>query len=206
MMGVWILGARGQAKVVIDSIRSARGHEIEGILDDDASLHGRSLLGIAIQGPITPESIDRLRIRHAVIAIGSNQAREQIAERLSGRVGWPTVVHPRASLACGVVLGEGTVVFAGAVIQPDATIGRHVIINTCCSVDHECLVGDFAHIAPGAHLAGNCEVGAGALLGIGCSVIPGRTIGAGAVVGAGAAVVSDIPPRVTAVGVPARWS
>src|SRR4051812_12775586 len=108
-MRVWILGARGQAKVVIDSVRSSREPEIEGILDDDASLHGKSLLGVTIHDAITPESIDRLCIRHAIIAIGSNQIRERIARRLSGQVGWPTVVHPRASLACGVLVGEGTV-------------------------------------------------------------------------------------------------
>lgn len=206
MMRVWIMGARGHAKVVLDSIRILGEHQIEGILDDDASLHGKSIQGVTIHAAITPEAIDRFGIRHSVIAIGSNEAREGIARRLSGRVDWLTVVHPHASLAQGVRLGGGTVVFAGAVIQPDTAIGQHVIINTCCSVDHDCIIGDFAHIAPGAHLAGNCAVEAGALLGIGCSVNPGRKIGARATVGSGAAVVTDIPPRVTAVGVPARWT
>lgn len=204
-MKVWILGARGHAKVVVDAIRSAHAHEIEGALDDDSTLHGESVLGIPVRGAITAESIARHGVRHAIIAIGSNQARQSIARRLAGLVEWLTVVHPQATVAEGVLLGEGTVVFAGAVVQPDARIGRHVILNTCCSVDHDCVIEDFAHIAPGARLAGNCTVEEAVLLGIGSSVVPGLTIGAGSIVGAGAAVVANIPRRVVAVGVPARW-
>jgi acetyltransferase-like isoleucine patch superfamily enzyme len=61
-----------------------------------------------------------------------------------------------------------------------------------------------AHFAPGAQLAGNVYVEQGALLGIGACVIPGRRIGAWSVVGAGGVVIDDIPPYVTATGVPAR--
>jgi acetyltransferase-like isoleucine patch superfamily enzyme len=42
------------------------------------------------------------------------------------------------------------------------------------------------------------------MLGVGAAVVPGRRIGARTVVGAGAVVVHDLPPDVTAVGVPAR--
>lgn len=60
------------------------------------------------------------------------------------------------------------------------------------------------HISPGAHLAGNVTVGEGTHIGVGVSVIPGCKIGEWSVIGAGAVVVEDIPPRVVAVGVPAR--
>ena len=93
-----------------------------------------------------------------------------------------------------------------AFIQSDSIIGRHSILNTACSVDHDASIGDFAHVAPGAHLAGGVRVGEGALLGIGCSVLPGRTVGDWAIIGAGAVVLRDVPPGVTAKGVPARFN
>jgi acetyltransferase-like isoleucine patch superfamily enzyme len=77
-------------------------------------------------------------------------------------------------------------------------------VNTAASLDHDCVLGAFAHVAPGTHLAGSVVVGDGAFLGVGVSVIPGRRIGAWATVGAGAAVIHDVADRVTVVGVPAR--
>jgi hypothetical protein len=37
---------------------------------------------------------------------------------------------------------------------PGAAIGRHAVLNTNCSVDHDCQIGDFASVSPGAALAG----------------------------------------------------
>ena len=94
--------------------------------------------------------------------------------------------------------------FAGAVIQPDAILGRHVIINTGATVDHDCRLGDFVHVAPGAHLAGGVRIDPGGFMGIGSVAVPGVHLGTGCVVGAGAVVVRDLLPNVTAIGVPAR--
>ena len=93
---------------------------------------------------------------------------------------------------------------AGAVVQAGAAIGNHVIINTCASVDHDCVVSDYCHVAPGVHLGGAVKLEEGGPLGIGSCVIGLRTIGAWSTVGAGAAVVKDLAPGTVAIGVPAR--
>jgi acetyltransferase EpsM len=38
-------------------------------------------------------------------------------------------------------------------------VGKNVIINTSCIIEHECFLGDTVHIAPGAVLAGNVTIG-----------------------------------------------
>jgi acetyltransferase-like isoleucine patch superfamily enzyme len=96
------------------------------------------------------------------------------------------------------------VVFAGAVIQPDAALGGHVIVNTAASIDHDCALGDFVHIAPGVHLAGNVRLDTGVFLGIGTVAIPGIHVGAWTTVGAGATVIRDLRAGITAIGTPAR--
>ena len=68
-------------------------------------------------------------------------------------------------------IGRGTVVFAGAVVQPGTDIGQHAILNTGCSVDHDCEIGDFVHVAPGSRVAGTAKIEEGALLGLACGVI-----------------------------------
>src|ERR1017187_10402876 len=107
---------------------------------------------------------------------------------------WRSVVHPSPWVDPGVTLGPGTVVFAGAIVQVNAEIGSHVILNTRASVDHDCVVGDYVHIAV-AHLAGGSSANEGAFLALGSVVLPGLHVGSWATVGAGAVVTRDVAPN-----------
>jgi UDP-perosamine 4-acetyltransferase len=138
-----------------------------------------------------------------VIGIGNNRTRQEVAMRLS-QIEWLTIVHPNAYVHKSVRLGPGTVVLAGAVIQQDSQIGAHCIINTGATVDHDCEVGDFCHIGPGCNLGGTVTLGEGVFMGLSSVAIPGTNMGAWTIVGAGAAVVTVLPERVLALGVPAR--
>jgi sugar O-acyltransferase (sialic acid O-acetyltransferase NeuD family) len=193
-----LIGAGGHAKVVIGALQAA-GYRNLVVYDDDASRTGTTVLGVRVAGT----SRAALDAKHtgALLCIGNNAVRRKLA---SLALPWMTLVHPHSWVHESVRLGKGAVVFAGAVIQPEAIIGEHAIVNTAASVDHECVLGDFSQLTPGVHLGGNVTVGEGAFLGVGASVIPGVKIGDWSVVGAGAVVVRDLPQQVLATGVPAR--
>lgn len=199
MTSLWVLGAGGHAKVVVATARAAGFAAIE-VADDDASVHGRDLLGARITATVA-DVIARPEAT-AVLAIGDNAARHRIAQ--TARCQFATVIHPSAIIDASVGVGPGTVVFAGTVIQPDTRLGAHVIVNTGASIDHDCELGDAVHVAPGARLAGTVRLGTGVFVGIGAVIIPGRSIGAWTRIGAGAAVIHDLPEGITAAGVPAR--
>jgi sugar O-acyltransferase (sialic acid O-acetyltransferase NeuD family) len=201
---VWIVGSGGHAKVVIDALQEAGADEIMGILDDDPRTIGSTVLGVPVVGAADRETVARLAVSSAVIAIGNNRVRAGIAARLAGLVSWRSVIHPRVVVSRFATIDPGAMVCAGAVVQADAVIGAHVIVNTCASVDHDTRVGVFAHVAPGARLAGGCTVGNGALLGVNAATIPGIAIGEWATVGAGATVIEPVPDGQTVVGTPAR--
>jgi sugar O-acyltransferase (sialic acid O-acetyltransferase NeuD family) len=201
---LWILGSGGHAKVVIETVRKEGCHEISGILDGKLGRRDQLLRGIPILGEVHRDDIARHQVRQAVIAIGDNRARERIARDLNELVAWRSVSDPSALLNAENEPGDGTVVLAGVLVQPDSRIARHVILNTACTVDHDCAIGDFVHIGPGCQIGGGVEIGEGTQLGFGASVAPGCRIGKWSIIGAGSVVVDDIPDNSVAIGVPAR--
>ncbi len=100
---------------------------------------------------------------------------------------------------------DGIVVFPGAQISPDRSLGIHTHVLYNAVVSHGCRIGKFVTIAAGAVLAGEVTVEDGVFIGANASVLHGGlTIGTGATVGAGAVVTCDVPPGETWAGVPAR--
>jgi sugar O-acyltransferase (sialic acid O-acetyltransferase NeuD family) len=196
---VLVIGAGGHSRVVISSL-VASGRSVVGVVDEDPALQGGYVLGAQVIGGL--DYIPKYAGCEAVIAVGDNNKRRELAHRL--QLKWTVAVHPGAIVDPDARLGPGTVVFAGAVVQPGSRIGSHVIINTAATVDHDCMVEDYAHLAPGSHLGGSVWVGEGAFLGLGACVLPNLRIGDWAVLGAGAAAIHDVPPYIVAVGVPCR--
>ena len=192
-----LIGGSGHARVIIDSIRVSGG-TVFGILDDGLAA-GTEVLGV----PVLGKTADYVQYADHpfLIAIGNNDVRKRIAEKLHVR--WATVVHPAAVVSRYAVIGEGTVIMPRAVVNAGAAVGRHRIINTGAIVEHDNVLGDFVHISPNAALGGTVRVGVGTHIGIGACVRNNINICGGCTVGAGAAVVKDITLPGTYVGVPA---
>jgi carbonic anhydrase/acetyltransferase-like protein (isoleucine patch superfamily) len=122
-------------------------------------------------------------------------------------------VAPNATIIGDVHLGAGSSVWYGATIRGDVfhirigagtNIQDHSVIHVTTGT-HPTLVGDGVTVGHGVTLHG-CSVGDRALVGIGAIVLDAAVIGEEAMVGAGALVTPGtvIPPRMLAVGSPAR--
>ena len=196
-MKLTIIGASGHGKVVADVAKLCGYDEIE-FLDDDASVTscaGYPVVGISAMCANIENDI--------FIGIGNAKTRQILLERYSEK-NMPTLIHPDAVIADNVVIGKGSIVMAGTVINPGAVIGAGVIINTCSSVDHDCVVHDYAHISVGAHLCGTVEIGYKTWLGAGSIVSNNISICNECVIGAGTVVIKDIKETGTYIGVPAE--
>jgi len=176
---MYLFGASGHAKVIIDSLK-ASGKQISGLFDDNPEL--KDLLGYKVFGPF-----DEIRLGddELIISIGLNHIRKKIVEKLPKNIRYGNAIHPSSIISEYASLGEGTVVMQGAVIQSSVSIGKHCIINTAASVDHDCIIEDFVHISPNATLCGAVSVGEGSQVGAGAVVIPGIKIGKWSLVAAG---------------------
>ena len=205
---VIIWGGTGQAKVVRPIIEYY-GSKVVAVFDNTPNLptpfpdvelyHGHKQFEVWIK------SRNRKEIGFCV-AIGNPHGRVRIRlHDLLVKEGLTpvTVVHPTAWVADNATIGSGSQILAGAVIAPEATIGRQCIINTNASVDHEDVLEDGVEVAPGATLCGLVHVGVNAWICAGATVLPHIRIGADAIVGAGAVVMKDVPDGITVVGIPA---
>ena len=146
-----IIGAGGHGRVAAEIAR-LQGYEVS-FLDDNPPA------GINVVGPV--HDADRyMNQAQFFVAIGNNEVRRKIQRNLldrSARI--VTLVHPNAVVSSDAHIGTGSIVMAGAVINAGAQIGEGVIVNTCSSVDHDCVIHDYAHVSVGAHLAGTVVVG-----------------------------------------------
>jgi acetyltransferase EpsM len=187
-----IVGAGAQGAIVADILERA-GTPAIGFVDDTP---GKDVLGTIDDLPAIPHDA-------IIIAIGDNRLRRGVSEKLAGER-LATAIHPFTSIASSAIIGDGSMISAGAIVQPRAVIGRCVILNTKASIDHDSVAGDFAHISVGATIGAHVHIGEETLIAAGATIVTDITIGARSIIGAGAVVVRDVPDDVTAFGVPAR--
>jgi sugar O-acyltransferase (sialic acid O-acetyltransferase NeuD family) len=198
-------GMAREARQIVDDINSdGRRWNILGFLDDDPDREGTAVHELAVlggRGWLTSRSNVTV-----VLGIGKSTYRRAFDRWIAGNGGneIATLIHPSADVGARVEIGAGSIICQGVVITTDAHLGRCVIANVSSTLAHDDVVGDYVTIAPGAHIAGAVHLEEGADLGIGCTVNQGLTVGRWSIVGAGAAVVQDVPPNSTVVGVPAR--
>jgi len=205
MENVFLFGASGHARVVLDILQLTEQYQVTYLLDDDERLHNKEFSSVPVIGGSDLLGSDQLAGMRALISIGENNSRRSVFKSVRS-TGYDLLnaIHPSAIIAESVQLGVGIVVVAGGIINPGTSIGDNTIINTAATVDHDCMVGSHVHIAPGCHVCGHVQIGDGALIGAGSTIVPMIKIGDGAVIGAGATVTRDVEAGETVVGTPAE--
>ncbi len=201
MIDLVIIGAGGHGRVIADIAQKLGTYETISFLDDGAA---KETMGLPIIGKTSEmeKYVDRADI---FVAIGNSKVRGDFIERLLAMgANVPTLIHPSAIMGADVEIGVGTVIMAGAVINPCSKLGKGVILNTCSSIDHDCTIGDYCHIAVGVHVAGTVSLGDNVWLGAGATIKNNVSVCSDCIVGAGGVVVKDITEIGTYIGLPAR--
>lgn len=200
---IFIFGASGHAKVLIDVVERQGLYNIAFLVDDDMTLKDTLFYGYRVIGG-RAELLSN-SVAKGIVAIGNNVARRNVAAWLKEHsCELVSAVHPSAQLGRGTKVGVGTVIMAGVVINSDVIVSENVIVNTKAGIDHDCSIGSDSHIGPGAVLCGTVTVADGTFICAGVTIIPNISIGRDVVVGAGSTVINDVPDDVTVMGNPAR--
>jgi sugar O-acyltransferase (sialic acid O-acetyltransferase NeuD family) len=205
MLQTVIFGASRQGSVVLEVLRAQGDFKVVGFLDDSASAQGTVVGGVPVLGGIDWAIANADKHLSAIIAIGNNDARIDIGDKLRAfGLEMINAVHPSAVVMANTMLGTGNLICAGAVVITGTRLENDVIVNTGATIDHDCVLRTGAQVASGVHTAGCVTIGRGAFIGVGSVLGPSVTIGDRCIVGAGSVVLSDLPSDVLAFGTPAR--
>lgn len=203
-----IIGASEHGRVVADVIIKQELYQLVGFVDANkdkvVDLWGYPILGSEYD---LPKIVSKYNVKHLVIAIGDNHIRNIVAkkiEHLDIQINYAVCIHPGACIGKNCEIANGTVIMAGAIVNPNTKIGQHCIINTRSSIDHDCEMGDFSSLAPNATTGGNVKIGEFTAIGLSASIIHGKNIGSHSVIGAGAVVLNNIEDNCVCYGVPAK--
>lgn len=208
MKKIAIFGAGGfgrEVKWLIDDINGLNPiWEFIGYFDDDFS-HAKNIqqnhqLGGTKQLNEWKEEIS------LVFAIGNPLVKKKIIQKVSNpMISYPVLIHPNVCKGKGnVQIGDGSIICAGNILTVDISIGRHVILNLCCTVGHDSIIGDYSSFMPAVNISGEVNIGEAVYVGTGAKIINQLEIGEQTIVGAGAVVSKTLPAKCTAVGVPAK--
>ena len=199
---VFILGAGGHSKQVIDALKGGGGgYKVAGVFDDAKVIGSAYYRGHNVMDVIANVDLYMDQSVKLFCGIGDNETRRAIVERFDRSrfinvVAQGAVVSPSVAMGCGNYIGN----FAN--VAADSVMGDFNVLNDGCCVTHDVVVGDFNHICPQSVLGGGVVVGNFNLIGTNANVNPRVKIGSHNKIGSGCAVVRDVGDWRTVVGVP----
>lgn len=209
---VVVIGAGGFAREVrwlIQEIDKATpGWAFAGYVVSDLSRVGEHDSRGDILGDYGWLRSNRKRFDALAIGIGTPAARVKVSQELLPEFPvelWPALVHPTARYdAATTEMGAGVMICAGVIGTVNLKFRSFSLVNLCCTIGHEAEIGVGCVLNPTVNISGGVTLEEGVLVGTGAQVLQYLRVGQGATIGAGSVVTKDIPPGVTAVGIPAK--
>ena len=133
-----IVGASGHGKVVAD-IAALNAYTNIIFADDNKDIRICAGYTVVADSRHAPEG-------DLFVAIGNARFRKDLMRLYRNRA-LPVLIHPTAVIARNVEIGEGSVVMAGAVINPGVRIGKNWIIYNNSFLYHYFVIKEYVHIS-----------------------------------------------------------
>jgi len=193
-------------ELINDINRERPTHRIIGLLDDNPKLHGQSVDGTPVLGP--------LELAHdhpdagLVFGIGSPPTR-LLRHRIIDRLAIPeerfvSLVHPTAKVYPSASVGHGAIIHSNVVLADHVRLDGFNIVTFGALLASQVHLGRFAMVSSLVVLLSRVDVGPGCFIGATACIQDDIRVGAGALVGMASAVYRNVAPGAVALGNPAR--
>jgi len=206
MKNLIVYGAGEFGSLISNVVSYNRDLNIVAFGDDDLGKKDQLIDGIPIFGnqDLFNFAIDN-DIKYAISSIGNNKIRAEKYTLLKNK-GFQmlSIVHPKALIDTKVTYGENVIIEMGTAIHTNSNIGNNVFLGGDALIGHHNIIGDHVLIGGNVSFGGSVVVEDYVSIGVGASIKPGVRLGKGSIIGVGAAVINDVDPGDTVVGVPAK--
>ncbi len=188
---VFLFGYSGHAFVIIESLFGA-GFQIKGYFDfKPAENNPYNLEYFGYEKDVDVNSI--VGSDFVFPSVGDNLIRNDLITLFEKRqLKELAIKDGSANVSSTALIRPSTYIGKNVTVNAQTEIGKGVVLNTGCVIEHECEIANHVHIAPGAVLCGNVAVGEGSYIGANSVVKQNVNIGANIIIGAGSVVLWDI--------------
>jgi len=190
---VYIVGAGSHGRVTHEIlVAQGLGQRIV-FVDDNRDLWGSKIHHCEVCGGTDFLMTQDFSRAGAVLAMGHPQVRALVSAKLESRgVRFINAIHPSAFVAKSARLGVGLTIGAQSIINADAHVDSHVIINNAVLIEHDVLVGRGSNLCPMAMIGSGSEIGSRVFISSRAGTLPQVRIGDDCVIGADYLLGSDL--------------
>jgi acetyltransferase EpsM len=189
MIKIIIFGSGSHAKVIYSEIIKKKKFKFLGFVDENEKKGKKIITGKKNYynlGNMSQVLSKKNNIK-GIIGIGSNFLRKKVSQDIlliDKNFKFEKIISKDAIIDTSVIIGQGSFVVSGSVINIGTKIGDHCIINTSSSIDHDNIFEDFASTGPGVKTGGHVTLETKSHIGIGSSVKHGVKIFKDCIIGA----------------------
>lgn len=142
-----------------------------------------------------------------MIAVGYKHFafREALFERFKEKIPFATIIHPSCSVDPSCLIGAGSCLLPGSVLDRNVVIANNVLINVGCTIAHDTTVQSHSFLSPRVALAGFINIGERCNIGINTTVIDKISITSDVQTGGGTVIIKNIEKPGLYVGNPAKF-
>lgn len=196
MKKVLLAGNGITANIVSAYLRQDSRYQVLACVVDDEYVSSQGVEGLPTL------KFSQLEISHPVdevviiMAMGYddlNRSRESMFLRLKD-LGYTieTYVHPDVKIYSKHPIGEGAVIFPGAIIEPYARVGANTLVWAGVVLAHHSRIGDHCWVAANAVISGQAKVGRNSFIGVSATVVNTVTVEGYNIIGANALITKNI--------------
>ncbi len=190
MKNLIIVGAGGFGKeiysYIIDNINNnvIQEYVFKGFVDDDEQNF------ISLNFPQerwlgTIDDYQYIADDYVIIAIGNIKSRNIIIKKLAKRkVNFYTFIHHSVFIGPNTKIGKGTIICPNSIVQTNANISDHCVLNIYCSIGHDSHLGEGSVLSPYCTLNGNVKTGADLFMGTRSTLLLQTMIGKNCIISA----------------------
>ena len=137
MKNIIIIGAGGvgrEVSLIIEKINKLKATwNLIGFIDDNINSWNRIINGYQIIGGM--DLLETLPLdTYVVIAIANYNVKKKIVNKINNKFKFATIIDPKVYIHDYMTIGEGTIIYEGAIITANIQVGNHVIISPKCGI------------------------------------------------------------------------